>query len=133
MTADGPGPSFMPVGVGVALIALAGWQVISTLLSPRAAAHVPPRPSPSLIEEAGTRRSVNRALSAWLAFAVAVALVKPLGLLLAFALLTFFLVVAMYRQRALKGVAVAVLSALAFHLVFVTALGLKLPRGPLGF
>jgi hypothetical protein len=39
----------------------------------------------------------------------------------------------MYRQGLLKGVLVATLSALGFHLVFAVALRIALPVGFLGF
>jgi hypothetical protein len=42
-------------------------------------------------------------------------------------------VVVMYRRRVITGLAVSLLSTAGFYLVFVTALRLKLPVGPLGF
>lgn len=118
----------MPIAVGLAIVALSGWQVISSVIAPSPAAA-----SASADLAAAQGRSVPRALSTWAGFAVAVALLKPLGFLLTFALLTLFLVCVMYRRRLATGIAVAVLSTIGFHLVFVTALRLKLPAGPLGF
>src|SRR2546426_11581913 len=40
---------------------------------------------------------LGRALSTWLALAVSVALFKPLGFVISFALLTYFIVAVMYR------------------------------------
>jgi hypothetical protein len=127
LTAEGPGPGFMPTGVGAALIVLALWQVIGAL----AGSSHSTKAETALAASDG-ERSVPRALSSWVAFAIALALVKPLGFLLSFGLLAFFLVTVMYRQSVLKGVLVATLSALGFYLVFTVALRITLPVGLLG-
>ena len=127
ITADGPGPGFMPIGVGAALIALALAQVIGAIRrSPDSTA------AASAPASSGGERSVPRALASWAAFAISIALMKPLGFLLSFGLLAFFLVTVMYRQSLLKGVLVATLSALGFYLVFTVALRITLPVGVLG-
>jgi hypothetical protein len=127
LTAEGPGPGFMPTGVGAALIVLALWQMIGAL----AGSSHSTKAETALAASDG-ERSVPRALSSWVAFAIALALVKPLGFLLSFGLLAFFLVTVMYRQSVLKGVLVATLSALGFYLVFTVALRITLPVGLLG-
>lgn len=124
LSKDGPGPGFMPVAVGIALVALCAWQVISAL----AAAPAGPVKRPPT-----DWQSVRRALAAWSAFAIAIALLKPLGFFLTFVLFTFFLVVVMYRRTVTTGLVVSLLSAAGFYVIFVTALRIKLPPGPLGF
>jgi putative tricarboxylic transport membrane protein len=127
LTADGPGPGFMPIGVGAALMLLAAAQVLGALRRSSRST-----PAELAVPASDGERSVPRALASWVAFAIAIALVKPLGFLLSFGLLAFFLVTVMYRQSLLKGVLVATLSALGFYLVFDVALRITLPAGFLG-
>lgn len=121
--AEGPGPGFFPVWYGVAMVALSLLLIGSNFL-PQASAEA--------------RRSVNwgqvsRALIAWGALAVSIALLKVLGFLLSFALLTLFVVVVMYRRPLATGLAIAIGSAAGFYLVFPLALNVTLPVGVLGF
>lgn len=127
LTGDGPGPGFMPMGVGAALMLLAAAQVIGALRRSSRATTVE-----LTVPASDGERSVPRALASWVAFAIAIVLVKPLGFLLSFGLLAFFLVTVMYRQSLLKGVLVATLSALGFYLVFDVALRITLPAGFFG-
>ena len=76
---------------------------------------------------------LGRALSTWLSLAASVALFKPLGFVIGFALLTYFLVAVMYRRPLKVAAAVALASTAGFYLVFSLALGVPLPAGPLGF
>ena len=76
---------------------------------------------------------LGRALSTWFALAVSVALFKPLGFVISFALLTYFIVAVMYRRPLKTAALVAVASAAGFYLVFDRALGVPLPVGILGF
>ena len=78
-------------------------------------------------------KPLGRALSTWLALAASVALFKPLGFLVGFALLTYFIVAFIYRRPQKTAVLVAVASAAGFFLVFQLALGVALPTGALGF
>jgi hypothetical protein len=79
------------------------------------------------------RREIGHALAVWLAFAVSIALLKSLGFLIAFGLLTLFIVAVIYRRPWKVALAVAVAGALGFHLVFAIALGVGLPTGIFGF
>ncbi|MGH8723899.1 MAG: tripartite tricarboxylate transporter TctB family protein, partial [Burkholderiales bacterium] len=73
---DGPGPGFFPLWYGIAMLALSLLLVIS-----------------SFREQQGVDWSgAGRALAAWGAMTVAVAALKLLGFLVAFAALTFFIV-----------------------------------------
>lgn len=118
---DGPGPGFFPMWYGLAMIALS-LAVVATGLRSRAG------PGPAV-----NWREVRWALAAWLGLAASAALLKPLGFLLTFALFTFFLVCVVYGRSAARAAVVAVCAALAFYLVFPMALGVDLPKGPLGF
>src|SRR5215204_3489808 len=77
--------------------------------------------------------STGRALTTWLAFAVSVALMEPLGFLISFALLTFFIVAVIFRRPPVTAAVTAVVAALAFHLTFPVLLNVPLPVGLLGF
>ena len=66
----------------------------------------------------------------WLVFGVKD---KPLGFVVSFALLTFFIAAVMYRRPVRIAATIAVASAAGFYLVFPLALGVSLPVGMLGF
>ena len=111
--ADGPGPGFFPLWYGIAMVALSLALVFFSVT----------RPSPDRIDW----RGAGRAFTAWLAFALAVALLKVAGFLVCFAALTFFIVAVMYRRPLWVAAAVALGATAAFYLVFPLALGVKLP------
>jgi putative tricarboxylic transport membrane protein len=118
---EGPGAGFFPLWYGLAILALSLVLVVSNLR----------RRAPA---EAGVDwRRVRRALSAWLALVVAVALFKVLGFVAGLALLTYFVVAVMYRKPAATAAITAAAIGAGFYLVFDLALGLPLPSGILGF
>ena len=119
---DGPGPGFFPMWYGIAMIALSLFVAAGAL---QKRLRVP--------GDAVDWRGVGRALFAWAALAVSIALIKVLGFLLAFALLVFVIVSMMYGRSVVHGVIAAVLGALGFYLVFPLALSVALPIGVLGF
>jgi putative tricarboxylic transport membrane protein len=122
---EGPGPGFFPMWYGIAIVALSAVLVLSSVRAKlrRGAAAGAGLPW----------RRIGRALRVWLAFAVSVALFKPLGFAMSFGLLCFFIVAVMYRRPLKVAAAVAVASALGFYLAFPVALGVSLPVGWLGF
>ena len=120
-TAEGPGPGFFPMWYGLAMVALSLLLVLRSGFS-AATAH-------KKVDWTG----IARALMVWAAFAVCVALIKPLGFLLALVLLTLFVVAVMYGQPLKVALAVAVGNAAGFYVIFGLALQLDLPAGPLGF
>src|SRR5437899_13011629 len=61
---------------------------------------------------------LGRAFSTWFALAVSVALFKPLGFVVNFALLTYFIVAVMYRRRLATAALGPVASAGGFYLLF---------------
>jgi putative tricarboxylic transport membrane protein len=118
---DGPGAGFFPLWYGIAILGLSLLLIVSHLR------RGPDRETPTDWTKLG------RALSTWFSLAVSVALFKPLGFVISFALLTYFIVAVMYR-RPLKTAALAALATAAgFYLVFDRALGVPLPVGILGF
>jgi len=117
---EGPGPGFFPLWYGLAMLALSALLVVSNL-----------RRAPRRTPVEWSR--VARALSAWLALAVSVALFKVLGFVVSFALLTYFMVAVMYRRPPKIAALAALASGAGFHLLFDRALGVSLPSGFLGF
>ena len=120
-TPEGPGPGFFPLWYGIAMLALSAVLVASELRR-RAARGAPIDWNP-----------LGRALSTWLALAASVALLKPLGFVISFALLTYFIVAVMYRRPLKTAALVAAASSGGFFLVFQLALDVSLPVGVLGF
>jgi len=125
---DGPGPGFFPFWYGVAMTTLALVLVVSNIRKSRT-----DQPPKSGLEPAFDWTGTGRALATWAGFAIAVALMAPLGFLLSFALLTFFIVAWVFRRPLLTAGITAVTTALAFHLAFPVALGVELPIGLFGF
>jgi hypothetical protein len=78
-------------------------------------------------------RAAGRGFGTWAAFTLSVALYKPLGFTISFALLTGFIVAVIFRRPLLAAAATGIGLAVAFHLVFAVALDVALPTGWLGF
>lgn len=119
---DGPGPGFFPTWYGIAIIVLSLAMVVMSL-----------RKAPQIERQPVDRAAFARALSTWAAFALAAALLKPLGFVVSFALLTFFIVAVVFRRPVTIAAATAVGAALAFYVTFPLALSVALPTGLLGF
>jgi putative tricarboxylic transport membrane protein len=119
----GPGPGFLPLWLGIAILLLAFGLALATLFGSAGETD----------EDFGSRSEAGRALSAWLALTVSIALLPKLGFPVSFALLAAFLIAVLDRRRLWIALCVGVSMAAAFHLIFVTALGASLPSGPWGF
>ena len=117
---DGPGPAFFPLWYGGAMLVLSLLLVAGAVLRPGAGA----------VELRWSE--LRRALLCWVAFAACIALLKPLGFMLAFALLTWFIVARMYGQPHGKAVVLGVAGAVLFQLLFSYVLDIQLPAGVLG-
>jgi putative tricarboxylic transport membrane protein len=119
---EGPGPGFFPIWYGVLMIALSLYMMVSKLFGFGGE------------DERGVAdwRAIGRALSTWAAFALAVALLKPLGFLVSFGLLTFFLVAVVFRRSPVTAAVTAFAVSLGFQLTFPVALGVPLPVGLFG-
>jgi putative tricarboxylic transport membrane protein len=119
-TPDGPGPGFFPTWYGIAMIGLSLALVVSRIRRPDAKGRI-------------EWHNAWRALATWIGFALAIALMQPLGFLTSFALLTFVLVALVFRRSAWTAAATAVGAALGFYVVFPLLLSLPLPTGVFGF
>lgn len=117
---DGPGPAFFPIWYGVAMI------VLSLALIGMTIAKLPKAETPDW-------QGISRALITWAAFAISAALMKPLGFMISFVLLAFFMITYIFRQPPLMAAVISVVTALGFYLVFPFALSVELPVGVLGF
>lgn len=117
----GPGPGFFPIWYGVLMIALSLAMIAGKLVKTR-----------EEDDDAADWWGIGRALITWLSFAAAVALLKPLGFLLSFGLLTFFLVTVVFRRSLITAAITAIAIGLAFQLTFPLALSVPLPIGLLG-
>ena len=118
---EGPGAGFFPLWYGIAILGLSALLIVSNLRRGAVRGNA--------IDWA----RLGRAFSTWVSLAVSVALFKPLGFVISFALLTYFIVAVMYRRPLATAALVAVASAAAFYLVFDRALSVPLPVGILGF
>jgi putative tricarboxylic transport membrane protein len=72
---------------------------------------------------------MRRAMTCWLALAVCVALLKFVGFIIAFGLLTWFIVAIMFRRPQRVALSLAVGGALGFYALFNGVLDLPLPAG----
>lgn len=123
LTPEGPGPGFFPTWYGLALIVLSLGLMLSAIAK---RAH----------SDRGGRvkwNEVGRALLVWVVLTACIAALKPLGFLLSFALLTFFVVKFMYGRSTGFGVFSAAALSATFYLIFPLALNVALPVGVLGF
>ncbi|MEO7741422.1 MAG: tripartite tricarboxylate transporter TctB family protein [Usitatibacter sp.] len=117
MGEDGPGPGFFPLWYGGAMIVLSLALVAGAVLGRRAAG--PPLPMANL----------GRALLCWAAFVACIALMHLAGFIVAFALLTWFVIAVMARRPQRVALPIAIGAALGFHALFTWALEVSLPRG----
>ena len=116
---DGPGAGFFPIWYGSAMIVLSLLLVAGAVLKPGAAGAAP------------RWSDLRRALLCWVAFVACIALLKPLGFVLAFALLTWFIVALMYGQPQRIALPLALGGAVLFQALFGWALDIQLPAGVL--
>ncbi len=118
---DGPGPGFFPTWYGLGMIALS-LVVIGQKIGRGSAA-----------AGAIDWHAAARGFGTWAAFTLSVALYKPLGFTISFALLTAFIVAVIFRRSLVAAAATGIGLSAAFYLVFVLALDVGLPTGWLGF
>jgi hypothetical protein len=105
------------------LVLLAAYLMIASIARPRSAG----------ANESQSWKTTGRALAGWLALMVAIALLARIGFALSFVILTMFLIVSLDRRPALLAAGVALGLAVAFHLIFVVALDVSLPKTSWGF
>ena len=116
----GPGPGFFPLWIGIGIVACSLFMLGVNFFR-----------GGEVIEV--SRVELSRALSAWLAFVLAIALMPLIGFGLSFGLLAAFLILVLDRRSPWLAIGVALGLVLTFHLVFAVALGVSLPPGPWGF
>jgi putative tricarboxylic transport membrane protein len=119
----GPGPGFFPFWIGIGFLLFASFQMLSSLAYSR-------RPTQHSYQ---SWKDSGRALTGWIALAFSIALFRWIGFALSFVLLTVFLLAVLDRRSALLAGGIGLGLALIFHLVFVIALGISLPKGPWGY
>jgi len=132
MAPDGPGPGFFPVWYGIALVVLSLVVVGARVFRIAQEGRGPGSGGARAGAAAAKRREIYHALAVWLAFTISIALLKVLGFMLAFGLLTFFIVALIYRRPWKVAIAVAAGTSLGFYLVFPLALSVALPVGVFG-
>ena len=118
----GPGHGFFPLWLGIGLVVFAAGLMVRSFSSLNKAK-----------SSSQSWHSMTRPLAGWLAVMVAIALLGRIGFALSFIILTVFLVVALDRRPALLAIGVALGLAVTFHLVFVVALDVSLPKAVWGF
>ena len=116
MTEEGPGAGFFPMWYGGVMLALSILLVVGAVVKPSQRAQV-------------RWKDVSRAMTAWAAFVVCVAIMPIVGFAIAFALLTAFVVKVMCGERLRTALIVAIVGSAGFYALFELALDLSLPRG----
>jgi putative tricarboxylic transport membrane protein len=119
MGEDGPGPGFFPMWYGGAMVVVSLFLALGTVLKPGA--------DRGKVDWADLRR----AFTCWIAFIGCVALMRVVGFVVAFGLLTWFITAVMARERQRVAIPVAVGGAVLFYLLFELALDVSLPKGML--
>ncbi|MES2978556.1 MAG: tripartite tricarboxylate transporter TctB family protein [Pseudomonadota bacterium] len=121
MAEDGPGAGFFPLWYGAVMVVLSLLLVGGTVL----------KHDPASKTEAINWNDVGRAMTVWLALVICVAILKYVGFLIAFGLLTWFIVAVMFRRAQTTALSLAVGMSLGFYAVFTWGLELQLPMGTL--
>lgn len=117
MGEDGPGPGFFPLWYGGTMVLLSLALVTGAVLKRRV--DTPPV----------SMGDLGRALLCWLAFVAAIALMKVIGFVAAFAILTWFVITVMARRPQRVALPIAIGFAAGFYALFTLALDVALPRG----
>jgi len=123
MTADGPGPGFFPLWIGILLV------VLSALLIALQVAEAFGGKPVARTGWTGTRP----ALLGWGALVVAAALLEPAGFVASYLLLSTVLLRVIFRRSWTSTAVVGVISTAGFWGLFVKLLEVRLPAGPWGF
>jgi len=119
MAEDGPGAGFFPLWYGGAMVVISLLLVMGAVLKHDPAAKV------KQLQWAEMRR----AITCWLALAACVAALKYVGFVVAFGLLTWFIIAVMFRRPKLLALGFAIAGALGFYVIFSWGLDLQLPTG----
>ena len=120
---SGPGPGFFPIWLGIGLTTFAAVLIYSSLRGSES--------KPLL--QSGTQPLTARSLAGWVAVMIAIALLSWIGFALSFIVLTVVLIAGLERRPVLLAVGVGVGLAVVFHLIFVVALDVSMPKPVWGF
>jgi len=121
MAEEGPGAGFFPLWYGMVMIVLSLLLVAGTVL----------KHDPTAKRKEVRWAEMRRAMTCWAAFAVCVAVIKYVGFMIAFGLLTWFIVAIMFKRPQRVALAYAIGGALGFYALFSWGLELQLPIGTL--
>jgi putative tricarboxylic transport membrane protein len=121
MTEEGPGAGFFPLWYGTVMLVLSLLLVAGTVL----------KSNPKAQAKQVRWGEMRRAMTCWAAFAVCVAIIKFVGFIIAFGLLTWFIIAVMFRQPQKIALAYAIGGSVGFYALFTWALELQLPVGTL--
>lgn len=117
---EGPGPGFFPLIYGLLMVVLALALVTQAMLK-----------RPVAAPSGGDSRngSVAAALGVWLAFTVAILLMKAIGFMVALGLLVLFMTRVIFSRSNRFSFISALTVPLGFYLVFKLGLQVQLPVG----
>lgn len=118
-----PGPGFFPILLACALALTGLLLVVSRLRGADADFGVFEGPS---------RSELRRALTVWLAIAIATAVMNLVGFLLTTGVLVAVLLLGVERLRTWTAVLTVILIPVVFYTVFAVLLKVRLPVGPWG-
>ena len=121
MGEDGPGAGFFPLWYGGLMIVLSLLLVLGAVL----------KSDPSAANRRINWPELRRVGACWGAFVACIALLQPLGFILSFGIMTWFMVSVLFREPQKIAIPTAVISPLGFYAVFAWALGISLPTGAL--
>lgn len=121
MAEEGPGAGFFPLWYGALMLVLSLLLVAGAVL--KHAPHAKPEPF--------RWSDMRRAMTCWLALAICVAILKYVGFIIAFGLLTWFIVAIMFRRPQREALSIAIGGAVGFYALFTWGLDLQLPAGML--
>lgn len=121
MAEDGPGAGFFPRWYGAIMLVVSLLLVAGTVLKS------------DLKAKKSTLQWVElrRAMTCWIALAICVAILKYVGFMTAFGLLTWFIIAIMFRRSQREALAYAIGGAAGFYALFSWGLDLQLPVGTL--
>ena len=119
MSEEGPGPGFFPLWYGGVMVVLSLLLVAGAVLKPAA--------NPKGIAWA----EVGRAMLCWAAFVACIVVMRWVGFVVAFALLTWFMARVMAARPQRVAIPLAVGLAVIFYALFAWGLDVSLPQGSL--
>ncbi len=121
MGEDGPGAGFFPRWYGGIMLVVSLFLVAGAVL----------KTDPKATQKPFQWRELSRAMACWIALAICVAILKYVGFMMAFGLLTWFIIAIMFRRSQREALAYAVGGAVSFYALFSWGLELQLPVGTL--